>query len=71
MDLIIRGVPALPVWGQETIGTGHSLVPAGQAGYTAFALAGMGVRVRLVSQVGGDSWGTLILDALRRGTCYR
>lgn len=66
MDLIIRGVPALPVWGQEVIGRGHSLVPAGQAGYTAFALAAMGVRVRLVSQVGADSWGRLIVQSLEQ-----
>jgi ribokinase len=66
MDLIIRGVPALPAWGQEVIGSRHTLVPAGQAGYTALALAAMGVKVHLVSQVGEDSWGALILEALRQ-----
>jgi ribokinase len=64
MDLIIRGVPRLPVWGQEVIGTGYSLVPAGQAAYTAFALRALGVPVRLVAGVGEDPWGREILGAL-------
>lgn len=66
MDLIIRGVGGLPAWGQEVIGSAHLLAPAGQAGYSAFALAALGVSVRLVGQIGEDPWGTLIREALRR-----
>jgi len=64
MDLIIRGVPTLPVWGQEVIGSGYALVPAGQAAYTAFALRALGIEVRLVAGVGEDPWGREILAAL-------
>jgi ribokinase len=64
MDLIIRGVPHPPVWGQEVIGSGYTLVPAGQAAYSAFALRALGVPVRLVAGVGEDPWGREIVAAL-------
>jgi ribokinase len=64
MDLIIRGVPSPPEWGREVIGSGYSLVPAGQAAYSAFALRALGVPVRLVAGVGQDAWGRQILAAL-------
>lgn len=64
MDLVIRGFRRLPQWGREEIGDGCSLFPSGQAGYTAFALRGLGVPVRLAANAGSDDWGELIVRGL-------
>jgi ribokinase len=56
----------LPAWGREVIGDRYALYPSGQAGYTAFALAALGVAVRLVGVVGDDPWGSWILEALQK-----
>jgi sugar/nucleoside kinase (ribokinase family) len=64
MDLVIRGLPALPAWGQEVIGDDCVLLPSGQAGYTSFALRRLDVPVRLVANVGDDTWGAGIKGAL-------
>lgn len=66
MDLIIRQVPRLPVWGQEVVGTSHTLVSAGQAGYLAFALARLGDPVSVIANVGSDIFGQQIVHDLRR-----
>jgi len=64
-DLIIRGVAALPEWGQEVAGSGHALVTAGQAGYLALGLARLGVPTSVIANVGDDHQGQTILDELR------
>lgn len=65
IDLIIRQVPRLPVWGQEVVGTSHAVVSSGQAGYLAFALAHLGLTVRLIANVGSDAFGQQIVNDLR------
>jgi ribokinase len=65
IDLIIRNVPGLPLWGQEVMGTSHSHVSSGQAGYLAFALSRLGVPVGLVANVGEDLNGQQIVRDLR------
>jgi len=64
MDLILRGIPEMPVWGREVFGSDCLLVPSGQAGYTALALGALGVPVRVHSVLGADPWGDSILAAL-------
>src|SRR3954447_8523739 len=64
-DLIIRGVAALPGWGQEVAGSGHALVTAGQAGYLALGRARLGVPTSVIANVGDDHQGQAILDELR------
>lgn len=65
MDLLIRGVDALPRWGQEVIGTGHEFFPSGQAGYMALGLASLGAPVSVVGVAGDDGEGRRIAAALR------
>lgn len=60
MDLILRGVPHLPEWGQEVAGDDHLLVTSGQTTYTAFALRALGEPVAVIGCVGEDDWGERI-----------
>jgi ribokinase len=64
IDLIVRGVAALPVWGQEVAGTSHVAASAGQGGYLAMALGRLGVSVSVVANVGDDLFGRQILGDL-------
>jgi sugar/nucleoside kinase (ribokinase family) len=64
IDLIIRNVPNLPAWGQESIGTDRLQVSSGQAGYLAFALRGLGVSTSLIANVGEDLYGKQIFTDL-------
>ncbi|MEA2160906.1 MAG: ribokinase [Solirubrobacteraceae bacterium] len=63
-DLIVRGLPELPVWGQEVAGTEHVSIAAGQAGYLAQGLVRLGCATRLLGIVGDDAPGGSIRDAL-------
>jgi ribokinase len=60
IDLIIRGVPRLPAWGQEVAGDEYLLASSGQTTYTAFALRALGNPVAVIGCVGGDPWGSRI-----------
>ncbi len=64
IDLIIRGVPHLPGWGQEVMGVSRLQVSAGQAGYLAFGLRRLGAPAVLIGNVGEDLYGRQILDEL-------
>ncbi len=64
IDLIIRKVPHIPVWGQEVLGTDYEIFSSGQSAYTAFALARLGVKSKIVSCVGNDDYGQNILNDL-------
>lgn len=66
IDLIVRGVESLPVWGQEVAGTSHVAASSGQAGYLAMALARFGDPVSVVANVGNDAFGRQILGDLER-----
>ncbi len=65
VDLIIRGVPDMPNWGQEVIGSSHTLISSGQTGYTAFALGRLGIPTSVVGAVGEDSNGTKMIEDLK------
>jgi len=60
IDLIIRGIREMPVWGQESMGSSHVAASAGQAGSLALGLANLGDRVAVVSILGGDEFGRQI-----------
>jgi sugar/nucleoside kinase (ribokinase family) len=65
IDLIIRGVPRMPAWGQEVAGDDYMLASSGQTTYTAFALRALGASVSVVGCVGEDAWGKQIRDDLQ------
>ncbi|MCX7031224.1 MAG: carbohydrate kinase family protein [Spirochaetes bacterium] len=60
IDLIIRGVPHLPAWGQEVAGEDSLLTSSGQTTYTAFALRALREPVSVIGCVGEDAWGSQI-----------
>jgi sugar/nucleoside kinase (ribokinase family) len=64
IDLVIRGVPRLPEWGQEVAGEEFALLASGQTTYTAFALRALGASVTVVGCVGHDPWGDRIRQEL-------
>lgn len=65
IDLILRGVPALPAWGQEVVGTDRIEVVAGQAGYMAFAAARLDLDAGIIGTVGDDAAGERMRAELR------
>jgi sugar/nucleoside kinase (ribokinase family) len=65
VDLILRGIPRLPEWGQEVAGDEHLLASSGQTTYTAFALSALGVPVSVIGCVGEDPWGEQIRKDLQ------
>jgi sugar/nucleoside kinase (ribokinase family) len=64
MDLIIRGVPRLPAWGTEVVGSSSGAFVAGQAGNLALGLRRLGVPTNVIGAVGSDPAGRLISAAL-------
>jgi len=64
VDLIIRNVPSMPFWGQEVIGSQHTLASSGQTGYTAFALRRLGIPTSVVGSVGDDINGKQVIQDL-------
>lgn len=67
VDVIFRGVPKMPDWGQEVLCTARSEAAAGQGGGVALAASRLGVRTELIATVGEDAAGTGILQALDAG----
>jgi len=65
IDLIIRNVPRLPVWGQEIAGLEHVAVSSGQAGYLALALSKLGIVTYVIGTVGSDAFGDQIMGDLK------
>lgn len=65
IDIILRGIVAMPEWGQEVICEERTESVAGQAGAMAFAASAMGIATDLVSVVGNDDAGDRIRDELK------
>jgi ribokinase len=63
VDLVMRGMAAIPRWGQEVEASTHAAVPGGQGFNAAAALAALDVPTRLVGVVGDDANGRLLLAA--------
>ena len=64
IDLIIRSIPQLPLWGQEVAGDSYRQVSSGQAGYTGFALSSLGFPVSIIGYIGDDIYGQQIKNDL-------
>lgn len=60
IDVILRGIDAMPSWGQEVLCSEKTEVVAGQAGGMAFAATALGVRTDVVAEVGDDGAGARI-----------
>ncbi len=72
IDLVLRGVPRLPEWGQEVAGEDFSVLASGQTTYSALALRALGAPVAVVGCVGDDPWGVQIRRELQdRGVDVR
>jgi sugar/nucleoside kinase (ribokinase family) len=63
-DLIMSGLPSLPVLGQEIIGTGFQITLGSSSAITAARLAALGAPVDFVGQLGGDDLGRFVLREL-------
>jgi sugar/nucleoside kinase (ribokinase family) len=63
-DLIMSGLPSLPVLGQEIIGTGFQIAMGSSSAITAARLAALGAPVDFVGQVGSDDLGQFVLREL-------
>lgn len=64
VDLILHGVAGLPQWGRETTASGRKTASSGQAGLLAMSLGALGLRTRVIANVGGDEAGIQIRDDL-------
>lgn len=65
-DLIMSGLPSLPVLGQELIGTRFQIALGSSSAITAARLAALGAQVDFVGQVGEDDLGRFVLRELGR-----
>jgi len=63
VDLVVP-VPHHPVPGETVLGGDHLRTPGGKGGNQAVAAARLGQRVRMVSRIGDDDFGRLLVDAL-------
>lgn len=59
-DLVMRGLPSLPILGRELIGTGFQITLGGSSAITAARLAALGAPVDFVGQVGDDDLGRFV-----------
>lgn len=63
-DLIMTGLPTLPILGQELVGTGFQVVMGGSSAITAARMSALGAYVDFVGQLGDDDLGRLVLREL-------
>jgi len=66
IDFVFQNKGKYPYSGEEIIVQGYELRPGGSAGYTAIALASLGLRVSIVSNVGDDFLSKYWLDFLSK-----
>src|SRR3954466_14585874 len=64
-DVVVRGLTAVPEWGQEVEGHGSAQAPGGQGYNLAAALAALGLVPLLVGARGRDATGAAMLAACR------
>lgn len=64
MDLVVR-VARLPRPGDTVLGDKLLTIPGGKGANQAVAAARLGARVRMVGRVGGDAFGSVLLQGLR------
>ncbi|MBK8137248.1 MAG: carbohydrate kinase family protein [Chloroflexi bacterium] len=66
VDLVVTGLPSLPVIGRELTCTDFHVVLGSSSAITAARLAALGAEVDFVGIVGKDEFGGVVLDELRR-----
>ena len=66
VDLVLTGLPSLPVLGRELMGTDLRLVLGSSSAITAVRLAALGARVDFAGIVGKDDFGQFVLSELKR-----
>jgi sugar/nucleoside kinase (ribokinase family) len=64
IDLMMKGVPEIPRWGEEVLAAGRSEQIGGQGANLARAAARLGLATELVAVVGDDEPGTRIRETL-------
>jgi sugar/nucleoside kinase (ribokinase family) len=65
VDLVLTGLPSLPVLGRELTCTDFAVALGSSSAITAARLAALGATVDFVGIVGEDSFGQVVLDQLR------
>lgn len=65
VDLVMSGLPSLPILGQELVGDGFQMVMGSSSAITAARLAQLGADVDFVGIVGDDYLGGFVLEELR------
>lgn len=65
VDIIMRGIEEMPLWGQEVLSSARTESAAGQAAGMAFACATLGARTEIVAEVGEDESGARIQRDLK------
>src|ERR1019366_5607764 len=66
IDVILRGVAAMPGWGEEVVCSSRLEVVAGQGPNLALAASRLGVSTGLIGNVGKDAAGSRIRRSWRR-----
>jgi len=66
VDLVVSGLPSLPILGRELTGTDFQLVLGSSSAITAVRLAALGATVDFVGIVGKDDFGQFVLKELGR-----
>jgi sugar/nucleoside kinase (ribokinase family) len=64
VDIILSGLPALPILGQELEAAGSTVLPGGSCANCAAWLAGLGADVAFWGKVGRDMFGEFVLRAM-------
>jgi sugar/nucleoside kinase (ribokinase family) len=65
VDIILSGLPALPVLGQELEAAGSTVLSGGSCANCAAWLAGLGADVAFWGKVGRDMFGEFVIRAMR------
>lgn len=63
-DLVMTGLPSLPILGRELVGTGFRMTLGSSSAITAVRLATLGLPVDLVGWVGDDEMGRYVIQQL-------
>jgi sugar/nucleoside kinase (ribokinase family) len=63
-DLVMTGLPSLPVLGRELVGTGFRIAMGSSSAITAARLAALGAQTDFVGRVGGDDLGRFVTREL-------
>lgn len=63
-DLVMTGLPSLPILGRELVGTGFHMTLGSSSAITAVRLAALGSKVDFIGWVGDDDMGRYVIQQL-------